>query len=202
MNRAEIRKMLADHAEWLAADDRWADTAKRAVLRHAVLRDAVLRDADLRGADLSGAVLRGADLSGAVLSGAVLRDADLRGADLRDADLSGADLSGADLSGADLDSAPVVAGIDAAILAAVRAPGARLNMGDWHTCETTHCRAGWAVHLAGEAGYALEERVGPAAAGALIYAASGSHPVPNFYATDAEAMADLEHRVARKDGGR
>lgn len=25
-----------------------------------------------------------------------------------------------------------------------------LNMGEWHTCETTHCIAGWATHLAGE----------------------------------------------------
>lgn len=24
-----------------------------------------------------------------------------------------------------------------------------LNMQDWHTCETTHCIAGWAVHLVG-----------------------------------------------------
>ena len=112
--------------------------------------------------------------------------ADLRGADLRDANLSGANLS-----------APVVQSIDAAILAAIDGGGA-LAMGDWHTCETTHCRAGWAIHLAGQAGYDLECRVGPATAGALIYAASGSHPVPDFFATDSAALDDLRARAATR----
>ena len=84
---------------------------------------------------------------------------------------------------------PIIPEIDAQILAAIE-NGGTLEMGDWHTCDTTHCRAGWAIHLAGENGRLLELRVGSAAAGALIYQASrGSYP--DFYALNEAAMADL-----------
>ena len=86
---------------------------------------------------------------------------------------------------------PVIPNIDTSILVAIEAGGS-LDMKAWHTCQTTHCRAGWAITLAGEAGAKLEAEMGPAAAGALIYAASRpDQPVPDFYATDADAMADL-----------
>ena len=146
----------------------------------------------------SGANLRGANLSGAVLRGAVLSRADLRGADLGGANLSGADLGGADLGGADLRGAvvdappPKIEKIDAKILAAIEA-GGTLYMGAWHKCQTTHCRAGWAITLAGEAGAELEAKVGSSAAGALIYAMSRPEkPIPNFYAGDVEALADIK----------
>ena len=43
-------------------------------------------------------------------------------------------------------------------------------MGSWHACETTHCRAGWAIHLAGKAGYDLEKKTrDPAIAGRMIF---------------------------------
>jgi hypothetical protein len=134
-----------------------------------------------------------ADLSGANLSGANLWRADLSSADLSSADLSDADLSDANLSGVKrLPDAPVIAQIDAAILAAIRAEGCLLDMNAWHKCETTHCRAGWAVHLAGDAGHALEQQYGTSVAGALIYAASRpDKPVPNWHVTNEEAMADL-----------
>ena len=32
-----------------------------------------------------------------------------------------------------------------------------LEMSHVHTCKTTHCWAGWAVHVAGELGYKLEK---------------------------------------------
>ncbi|TAK94532.1 pentapeptide repeat-containing protein, partial [Patescibacteria group bacterium] len=148
--------------------------------------------ADLRRADLRGADLRRAVLRGAVLRDADLRDADLRGAVLRDADLRDADLTGADLRDAVLRDVPVLPNIDAAILAAVTDGVGELNMSDWHMCETTHCRAGWAVHLAGKAGKALEEKFGPAVAGSLIYAASRpGKPIPDFYASTSAAMADI-----------
>ena len=87
---------------------------------------------------------------------------------------------------------PVIASIDAAILAAIEAPGHALDMKMWHTCGTTHCRAGWAITLAGEAGAALERAIGSAAAGTLIYAASRpNQPVPDFYASNEDALADL-----------
>jgi hypothetical protein len=128
-----------------------------------------------------------------VKSMADLSGANLRGADLSGADLRGADLSGADLRGADLSGAPKIENIHKAIYAAASADGA-LNMGKWHTCETTHCRAGWAVHLAGEEGRALEENIGTAAAGALIYIASDPtlERVPNWYASNDEALADMK----------
>src|SRR4029077_7313376 len=120
--------------------------------------------------------------------------ADLTDADLTRADLTGAVLTRADLTGAVLTEANVIAGavipdIDAPILRAIEA-GGELDMGSWHVCETTHCRAGWAVHLTGEKGRALERKLGPAGAGAFIYWRSTGR-VPNFYATDEDALADI-----------
>ena len=163
------------------------------------VREAV-EEAVNAGANLSYAYLGSANLAGADLSYAYLGSANLAGANLADADLSSAYLGGADLGGADLGgfNAPSIPDIDAAILAAIE-NGGTLEMGEWHTCETTHCRAGWAIHLAGDAGRALETRIGPSAAGALIYAASGSHPVPYWHAANAKAMADLRERAARSN---
>ena len=121
------------------------------------------------------------------LRGAYLRDADLRDAYLRDANLSGA------------YAIPVVENIDARILAAVQGDVGSLEMSTWHTCETTHCRAGWAIHLAGAPGYALEKNLGANVAGALIYAASRPNQrIPDFFATNDDAMASL---VADAGGG-
>ena len=195
-------------ADLRGADLRGADL-RGADLAGADLSEADLLGADLSGADLPGATLAGADLrdadlrevdlrrahlSGATLRGAILRGAHLRGATLRGADLCGAALSGADLRKATgLPPAPTVKAIDRHILAAVQADGGAMPMDTWHTCETQHCRAGWAITLAGEAGRSLEDTLGSCAAGALIYAASRpDKPVPDFYATDADALADLD----------
>jgi hypothetical protein len=178
-----------------------------AYLGGADLGGAYLRNADLGGANLRGANLSGANLRGANLSGANLRDADLRGADLydaylRDAYLGGANLRDAHLGGANLRGAlkvdpediPVIPNIDSAILGAIEM-GGKLDMGSWHAdgiCGTTHCRAGWAVHLGGEKGKELEKRFGPQIAGILIYEASRpGQPAPDFYATDDDAMEDI-----------
>jgi hypothetical protein len=142
----------------------------------------------------------GADLRDADLRDADLRDADLSGADLRDADLRDADLSGADLRGAVLRDFPVkIPNIHQAVFAAASAPQA-LDMATWHKCETAHCRAGWVTTLAGDGGKALEWMMGPAAAAALIYAASDPtlEKVPNFYATNEEALADMK-RLAEQE---
>ena len=153
-----------------------------------VVEAAVEAKADLRGADL-----RGADLSGAYLSDAYLSDADLRGADLRGADLSGAYLSDAYLSDADLRGVPAIENIHQQIYAAASQPDA-LDMSSWHTCETTHCRAGWAVHLAGEAGAALEFGLGTPAAAALIYLKSDPtlERIPNFHCDNEAALSDMK----------
>ncbi len=167
-----------------------------AVLSDADLSDADLSDADLRGADLRDADLRGADLSYADLRGAVLRGADLRGAVLRGAVLRGADLSYADLRGAVLpDWLPRIANIHQTIYEAASQPDA-LDMSSWH-CGTTHCRAGWAVTLAGDGGRVLEGVYGTAGAAALIYQASDPKldRVPDFHCGNDAALDDMRAKA-------
>lgn len=132
---------------------------------------------------ITGATIRAVDADS-------LKFVDLRGADLRDANLR-------DAKGV---TAPVIPNLDDAILAAIESSGA-LNMNTWHTCETTHCRAGWAIHLAGQAGKMLEDRIGPSAAGALIYYAS-TGSVPDFYASTDAALADIRACAAAAQGAK
>jgi hypothetical protein len=67
-------------------------------------------------------------------------------------------------------------------------------MSTWHTCETTHCRAGWVVTLAGEAGKELEAFHNTELAAMLIYRESSSIKVEpwKFYVDNATALADME----------
>lgn len=126
-----------------------------------------------------------------VVEAAVAARADLRGANLRGANLSGADLSGADLSGF---SDVIVPSLHRRMLAAIES-GGQLEMSTWHACETTHCRAGWAIHLAGPAGRVLERCVGSSLAGAIIHLVSCPQlecKVPDFYASNDDAMADIK----------
>jgi hypothetical protein len=70
-----------------------------------------------------------------------------------------------------------------------------LEMGSWHTCQTTHCRAGWVTHLAGEEGKKLEDFFGPALAAAKIYEASSSikvHWAIQFFEDKENAMIDIK----------
>ena len=64
----------------------------------------------------------------------------------------------------------------------------------WHTCETTHCRAGWVVTLAGDAGRALEAFHNTRLAATLIYRESSPHKVSmlRFFETNEVAMADMK----------
>jgi hypothetical protein len=146
--------------------------------------------ADLRCADLCDADLAGADLRGASLAGA-----DLHGANLTSANLANVDLSRANLLGViGLPEAPVVAGLNGKI------DVSSLNMPNWHSsCGTVHCRAAWAVHLAGEAGYELERRLGTSAAGALITIASCPSlkgRVPDWHASNKGAAAEIRALAA------
>ncbi len=183
----------------------------RANLVGADLADANLARANLARANLARANLAGADLADAYLAGAYLADADLAGANLARADLAGANLARANLAGADLADAnladavkvdpseiPVIPNIDSVILSHIEAGGV-LDMGSWHGpenhwCGTTHCRAGWAIHLGGEKGKALQDKVGEQMAGTLIYLASRpDKPAPWFYASTDEALADIRN---------
>ena len=66
-------------------------------------------------------------------------------------------------------------------------------MGDWHKCGTTHCRAGWIVHLAGEEGYALEEFFNTELAAMKIYEKSTGRKLSpvKFYQSNNEALEDM-----------
>ena len=94
---------------------------------------------------------------------------------------------------------PTIPDIHAAIYAAVSKPGA-LDMEDWHTCDNTHCRAGWTVHLAGPEGYALEKWYGGKGGGStlaamMIYDASDPAFRINpgrFFDGNETALADMK----------
>ena len=89
-------------------------------------------------------------------------------------------------------SIPVVPDLHRRVYEAASAPSA-LDMSDWHTCKTTHCRAGWIVHLAGAAGYALEAHHNAELAAMLIARESGAPINPaRFYDNDADALADMK----------
>jgi len=88
---------------------------------------------------------------------------------------------------------PKIENIHQTIAAAVTQEGCKLNMGDWHTCETTHCRAGWPVFLAGDAGKALEDQTSTEFAAMMIYKESSDIRVSpvRFYESNETAMADI-----------
>src|SRR5439155_20297718 len=87
-------------------------------------------------------------------------------------------------------SVPVVPRLDAQILDLIDTGRGQLNMSTWHSCETTHCRAGWAITLAGEPGKQFEKEYGPYRAGRMIYLASTGR-VPHFFATNGRALEDI-----------
>ena len=115
------------------------------------------------------------------------------GVSLLYANLSYADLRGANLRGANLSDSPKIENIHQTVFDAASQPGA-LDMSDWHTCDTTHCRAGWVTHLAGKAGAALEKRMGPSAAATLIYMSSDPklEKIPDFQSDNETAMEDMK----------
>src|SRR4029077_2087089 len=199
----------------------------RANLAGANLAGANLAGADLAGAYLAGAYLAGANLARANLADADLAGADLAGADLAGTYLARANLAGADLAGAkNLDDAqrgaiatakppdyaaraeryrqrnpdvPVIPDLDRAILEIVTTGKGTLHMGTWHdeVCQTTHCRAGWAITLAGDAGAKLEKKYGPQIAGSMIYRASTGR-YPDFFASTEDALEDLRACAAEQ----
>lgn len=88
------------------------------------------------------------------------------------------------------------------VYAAATSASNALNMSDWHTCETTHCRAGWVVHLAGKEGYALEESTNTCFAAMQIYKASGYQINPcRFYDSKINALADMKRLAELEQQG-
>ena len=98
-----------------------------------------------------------------------------------------------------------VLNIDKVMLASIEANKAAgtngLSMSSWHGdpkcdetnwCNTTHCRAGYAICLAGKAGFDLERKYDSETAGKMIYAVSRpDKPLPDFHASDRVAMEDI-----------
>jgi hypothetical protein len=195
MINLDIKNRFTGKVQFTAEIECSEDAAKSIKIGLAV-KWALKSGADLRGADLGGAYLRGADLRGADLGDAYLRGADLGGANLRGADLRGADLRGADWG----EDTPSIDGIHGQVYQAASKDGA-LDMRDWHNggghCGTTHCRAGWVTHLAGDAGKALEDKIGTALAALAIYAKSDPdmftrRGVPDFYTSNEVALKDMK----------
>jgi hypothetical protein len=66
-------------------------------------------------------------------------------------------------------------------------------MKDWHTCEKTHCRAGWIVALAGADGKKLENFFNTELAAMLIYRESTGRRInpARFYDENDAALEDM-----------
>jgi hypothetical protein len=160
-------------------------------LKGAKLIDSCLYNVNFGKAELDDVNIKGAYLYAANFRGAKLNNIDFRGVDLSDIDFSGAKLSNINYSGVKV---PVVKNLHKKILEQIKTGKGSLEMNTWHTCETTHCRAGWAIHLAGKKGYALAMVATSELAGALIHLVSCPflERAPNFYATNEDALADIE----------
>ncbi|HEX5508791.1 MAG TPA: hypothetical protein VFX37_09830 [Pseudolabrys sp.] len=70
-------------------------------------------------------------------------------------------------------------------------------MAQWHMCDNTHCRAGWIVTLAGEAGRKLEKFFDTPLAAMKIYDASSRADLPKispvrFFEDNATALDDMK----------
>ena len=94
------------------------------------------------------------------------------------------------------DWLPRIENIHRTVFDAASKDGA-LEMSSWHAngfCGTTHCRAGWVVHLSGPEGRVLEGVYGTPAAAALIYQASDPalERIPDFYSSNETALADMK----------
>ena len=87
---------------------------------------------------------------------------------------------------------PRIENIHAKVYEAVTATPTALEMSTWHTCGTTHCRGGWVVTLAGDAGGALEMFHGTLLAAQLIYRESGYPINPSrFSDSNEDALEDM-----------
>ena len=174
------------HAKWLRGEP---DGVRL------VMQGANLQGANLQGANLQDAIIRGANLQGADLWGANLRGAFLWGANLQGADLWGANLQGAIIRGANLRGATgLCIAADAserlrAVAAAALSSDNALEMKAWHTCTTTHCIAGWAIHQAGEPGRLLRQQMGAQIAGLMLL---GIEAHSHFFDSDDDARQYLQ----------
>jgi hypothetical protein len=89
---------------------------------------------------------------------------------------------------------PVIENIHQKVYEAASQPKA-LDMSDWHTCETTHCRAGWVEVLAGKEGRELAKKTSTLFAAMQIYHKSSPDikvPPTRFFESNEKAMEDMK----------
>ena len=147
-----------------------------------------LEGANLDGANLIGANLIGANLIGADLNGANLYGANLNGANLESANLYRANLEGANLKGAKIDLIDGHEELLKKVAEYALEEEDSLEMDTWHTCDTTHCIAGWATHLHPE-GKELEDKYGAQIAGLLLL---GTEAHSHFFDSNEDAREYLK----------
>lgn len=96
-----------------------------------------------------------------------------------------------------LDGIPRIKNLEGKILDAIGAEG-RLDMEYFHhlTCSSTHCVGGWAIHLAGKKGKALEFTIGSELAAAAIFWVNAGY-VPDFFTSEDNAINDLRAHATK-----
>lgn len=176
---------------------------------YANLKGANLERSNLRAAELKNANLRGASLAGSCLYTANLINANLEGANLKDTNFKQAAISGCSISWEELqhacllDNIPVVDGLHRKVVDAIEDEEGEywkqeLDMSSWHSqihsCNTTHCRAGWYVVIARMRHTEIEGILGTSVLAAAIALKSCSYlsRVPDFHCDNTTAMNDME----------
>jgi hypothetical protein len=92
---------------------------------------------------------------------------------------------------------PVVKDLASRILQIVESGKGQLEMDDYHTCESTHCIAGWTTHLAGKRAKVLEEELFCDVAAAAIWLKTyGSYPSFSHLVEHDEALDSLRRFAA------
>lgn len=160
--------MLRGHGQWLGRG--------RKGRGQAVFKDVALRHVTIKHTNLFGVEMARVDMSDVTL-----RDTGMEGVAMTDVTFEGIPL-------------PVVPNIDKVILDLIEKNLAHLDMNTWHSkCGTAHCRAGFAVKLAGKAGTYLELQVGTYLAGCFVYGGSRPGiPIPDFFESTKEALASIK----------
>lgn len=108
---------------------------------------------------------------------------------------------------------PKIENIHQTVYDAVTKYPERFDMSNWHGvvdwtkgqsgynhCNTTHCRAGWVIALAGAAGRRLEHAVGAPEAAALIYKESDPSlkACPSFYVNNEQALRHMKLKAEQE----
>jgi uncharacterized protein YjbI with pentapeptide repeats len=158
--------------------------------REASLVGACFADANLTDALLDFTNLTNTNFTGAILKSVSFACANLKDANLTDADLTNADLTGANLSGINLERAIGIGTKEneiqhaQQILEILDSGEGTLNMDFWHTCQTSHCLAGWI----------LQDEPNPAQKASLLCPTLAQF----FLSSEEEAMNALENVASGK----